>query len=619
MLVTIDFESYYDEDFTLKKLSTSEYIRDPRFRIISCGVKVDDQPTAMYWGQAEIQAAFDALDWDQVELLGHHTHFDGLVLSHHFGKIPKVYRDTLSMARALFPKARKNNLATLTERLGVQNKLPMPDFEGKKLEELTPEEREAVAVYNIGDVESCLAAYRKMLPDIPPEELDLIDITVRMFAAPVLQLDVPRAEAALAAAEAARAKAIEKCGLSEKDLGSAKKVGDALEALGVPPPMKPSPKQKNPDGSPKWVYAFAQTDLEFTALINHPDPVVAALVEARQEVKSTINLTRPKRLLRAGRDHRLPVYLNYCGAHTTRWSGGDKLNFQNFPRGGELRKCLLAPPGQVIVIVDSAQIEVRVLAWLAGERWLQDEFAKKGGDPYCAFGTRAYGRVITKADAERQLSKVCVLGLGYGMGAFKLQQTFAWGTYAPPINLPMEVCEGFVSTYRQTSQAVKALWDLLNDLVGDMAKGREGEYKCLSWGKDVVHLPNGMDLHYPGTEAVVQIKRLGGLLGGGARREIVLNGSYESYGGGRSKLYGGLMTENMVQALARVIVAEQMRQIAKRYRVVMMSHDEVVYLAPAAEAEEAYQFGLKIMSVPPAWAPEMVLSADGGYDEHYSK
>lgn len=613
MLVTLDFETFYDSDYTLKKMSTSEYIRHHRFKALSCGVKINGQPTKMYWGQDEIQAAFDELDWSKIELLGHHTHFDGLICSHHFRKVPGTYRCTLSMGRALFPKSKRNNLAELAKRLGVANKLEMPDFKGKQLEELTPEERQAVGTYNIGDVESCYAAYHEMLPLLPPEEMDLIDITVRMFADPVVTLDVEKAREELLGALTNRAAMIAKTGMTEKDLGSANKVAAALKALGVPPPTKTS----KTTGKEAW--AFAQTDLEFTALQNHSDPVVSALVEARLEVKSTISLNRPARLLRAGVDHALPVYLNYCGAHTTRWSGGDKLNFQNFPRGSELRKCLMAPPGYVMVVVDSSQIEVRVLAWLAGERWLQDEFSRGGGDPYCAFGTRAYGRVIVKGDLERQLSKVCVLGLGYGMGAFKLQLTFAWGTYAPAINLPIEVCEGFVTTYRQTSRNVVDLWAVLQDVVGDMAKGRHGSHRYISWEKDTIHLPNGMDLHYPDTQARVELRGFGGMASGGRRREVVLDGSYESFGGGRSKLYGGLMTENVVQALARVIVAEQMRQIAKRYRVVMMSHDEVVYLARADEAKEAYEFGERTMLVPPAWAPEMVLGMDGGYDVRYSK
>lgn len=611
MLITLDFETYHDADYTLKKLSTSEYIRDPRFEAINCAVMVDDGSAGVCWGPDEIDEALREIDWDEAEMLAHHAHFEGLILSHHFGVRPRTYRDTLSMARGIFPKTERNDLASVAERLGVSNKLPMPDFKGKRLKDLTPEERAAIATYVGGDVVSCYQAYHKMLPMLPAQELDLIDTTVRMFADPVLRLDRPRVEAELQREIARKTAEVATSGVDKSVLMSNDKLAEAILRAGVKPPMKRSAR------TGKMAWAMAQTDLEFTAMQKHPNQAVAALVKGRLAVKSTIGETRAVRLLRAGADEkRLPVYLNYCGAHTTRWSGGDKLNFQNLERGGELRKSLLAPPGTVLVVVDSSQIEVRVLAWLAGERWLLDAFAS-GHDPYCVFGERVYGRVITKGMPERQLSKVCVLALGYSMGAWKLQQTFAWGTHGPAVDLPMEECEGFVRTYRSSSRAIVALWGLLNAAIGDMAKGTEDAHKALSWGKDKILLPNGMTLHYPATKAVVEQQRLGAMFGDRVEERVV-DGSYQGPRS-RQKMYGGLVTENVVQALARVIVAEQMRQIARRYRVAMMSHDEVVFVAPAAEADEALAFGLAAMRKRPSWAPDIPVDAEGGYAENYSK
>lgn len=612
MLVTLDFETYYDADYTLKKLSTSEYIRDARFEAINCSLLIDDGTPFVVWGTDEIQYALDEIDWTDAELLAHHAHFEGLILSHHFAVKPRTYRDTLSMARGVFAKSERNDLATLAERLGVANKLAMPDFKGKRFKDLTEAEREAIGTYVKGDVLACYQAYEKLLPRVPAEEMDLINTTVRMFAQPRILLDVPRVEAELVREVARKEAEVIASGVDKSVLMSNDKLAAKMVELGVRPPTKVSPT------TGKVAWAMAQTDLEFTALQKFPDPRVAALVKGRLAVKSTIAETRAARLLTAGRGGQaLPIYLNYCGAHTTRWSGGDKMNFQNLERGGELRKSLLAPPGHVLVVVDSSQIEVRVLAWLAGERWLLDAFQRKE-DPYCIFGTRAYGHAITKADKEeRQNSKICVLALGYGMGAWKLQQTFAWGINGPAIDLPMEVCEGFVRTYRSSSQAVTGLWRRLADVIGDMSRGREGAYKCLSWRGDEVGLPNGMTLHYPDTHATFESRRMGPMFGNRVEDTVV----EASYRGSRSrqKLYGGLMTENMVQALARVIVAGQMAEIDRRYQAVMMSHDEVVYMVPEAEAQEALDFGLTAMRKRPAWAPDIPLDAEGGYAQNYSK
>jgi hypothetical protein len=624
MLVTLDFETFYDADYTLKKLSTSEYIRHPLFEAINCSIMLDDGSPRVYWGHEAIQEVLDEVDWDDAELLAHHCQFEGLILSHHFGVRPATYRDTLSMARGVFPKSQRNNLEVVAERLGVANKLAMPDFKGLRLKDFDAPMREAVSAYVQGDVVSCYQAYRKMLPMLPASELELIDITVRMFADPVLRLDVPAAQAEQARALAERSAQIDAAlpagTLEEKEkvLGSSAKVAAKLREYGVEPPMKISARTKKP------ALAMAQTDLEFTALQKYPDDRVQALVKGRLAAKSTIGASRVARLLHAAENGMcLPVYLNYCGAHTTRWSGGDKLNFQNLPRAEKgvahsaaLRRALLAPPGQVLVVVDSSQIEVRVLAWLAGEGWLLDAFAD-GADPYCIFGTKAYGRVVEKDTPERQLAKVCVLALGYGMGAWKLQQTFAWGTMGPAIDLPLEVCEGFVRAYRQTSRSIMALHRMLQAAIGDIAKGRDGAHKAIAWEKDKIHLPNGMTLHYPNTRAVVEQQRMGAMFGDRVEERII-DGSYDQ-ARGRGKLYGGLLTENVVQALARVVVAEQMRMISKRYRVVMMSHDEVVYLAPEAEAQAAYDFGLACMRTRPAWAPDLPLNADGAFAANYSK
>jgi hypothetical protein len=608
VLVTLDFETYHDKDYTLKKLSTSEYVRDRRFEALSCAIKIDDGPTTTYFGVRDITRALDSIRWTEATVLAHHAHFDGLILTHHFGRRPKRWACTLSMARGWLPRSEKNGLDAVAQRLGKGHKLEMPDIAGKHLVDLTEEEKEDLRVYNDADVDLCYGIFRDLVDQgFPERELDLIDVTVRMFAEPKLRLDRKRAKAELQREIEHRKTVIETCGAAEEELMSSAKFAAKLQELGAPVPTKISPR------TGKSTYAFAKTDEEFTAMKRYPDERVARLVEARLIVKSTINESRATRLIAAGRSSMsIPVYLNYCGAHTTRWSGGDKMNFQNLPRGGELRKSLIAPRGYVIVVADSSQIEARTLAWLAHEQWLLDAF-REGRDVYSEFASVAYGRTIAKADKlERQVGKVCILGLGYSMGAFKLRLFLL----NQGVDLPLTVCERLVDVYRRKNRCIVSLWDRLGDVIGDMYLGIFGEHGPLRWGKEHILLPSGLSLHYPDVRCTSAPEVRTPM---GTFRSKVYDGSYLTYAG-RTKIYGGLVTENVVQALARVVVGEQMLKIAERYPdIVLMSHDEVGFLAPAKDAEAALQYALQVMSTPPAWAPDIPLAAEGGFDKCYSK
>lgn len=621
MLVTLDFETYFDKDYTLTKLSTSEYIRDDRFEPISCSIKLGTNKPFCYFGKDAIELALSRIDWSKSILLCHHTQFDGLILSHWFGIRPARYADTLSMARALHPKSNSAGLEAVAKHYGKTNKLPMPEFKGKHVADLTSDEKDAIIAYNNADVQATYDIYEEMVRDFPVTELDLIDITCRMFCDPVLRVDVPLAEKELLEEQIRKADAISKSGVDIKVLSSNTKFVSALEALGVDVPTKPSPTV---DG--KRIPAVAKSDEALQALLSHPNSQVVALVEGRLAAKSTIGESRAQRMLDRGKHGSLPIYLAYCGAHTFRWSGGDKFNPQNFKQshkvGGKLREAIIAPPGHVLVVVDASQIEVRVLAWLAGEEWILDAF-RNNRDLYCEFGTGAYGRTITKADfEERFVSKTCVLLLGFGGGGPKLQVTIlnqSINQGMTPVRLPIEVCYGLVNSYREQCAKIKQLWKFLNDKgIAAMLSGNELEFMGLTFSKGKIRMPNGLDLLYPGLSANVVETRGSKFFKGGAPEESVHDASYLT-SKGRSKIYGGLLTENLVQCLARIIVGDAMRKIAERYRVVMMSHDENVFVVPESEAKDAYEWALTVMATPPSWAPDMPLKAEGGWDVCYSK
>lgn len=303
----------------------------------------------------------------------------------------------------------------------------------------------------------------------------------------------------------------------------------------------------------------------------------------------------------------------FVTGNTGRWSGGNKMNLQNLPRGSELRRSIVAPPGHKIVVCDSSQIEARVLAWLAGQENLLEQFRNKA-DVYSAFASVVYGRPIDRKrvdehgnkpdELEGIVAKVCVLGLGYQMGAPRLQETFATGMMGPKVEFSLEECRHFVNTYRTANIEISRLWQRMDHILRAASVGQEGSYKCLSWGKDYIRLPNGMFLHYPALT-------------------VTENDQIEYYNKfGISYIYGGLATENAVQALARIIVAEQMLDIIdadQDYTVMTMTHDEIVVICPDEKADACLDDMLRIMRTPPNWAPDLPLDAEGGYAQDYSK
>jgi DNA polymerase len=316
--------------------------------------------------------------------------------------------------------------------------------------------------------------------------------------------------------------------------------------------------------------------------------------------------------LEATRDgHKLPVLLQYCGAHTTRWSAGNKMNMQNLPAKGELRKSIHAPEGQVMCVIDSSQIEARMNLWLADDHEKLEIFRHydwgTGPDIYRVMASKIFNQPVHDiTDDERQLGKICVLALGYGMGAAKLQDTLATDKYNPRhLNLP--ACQRIVSIYRDTNDKIQQLWDRMEALISAMIAGIPIAYKALKFERNKMILPSGLAIHYEG---------LAGTHSAFTGRYV--NCSYINRKA-RVGVYGGLITENAVQALARCAVAEQMHTIAQRYRVVMMTHDEVVYLAPEKDAEEAIAWGVGIMKKPPAWAPDLPTNCEGKYARNYSK
>jgi hypothetical protein len=355
-IITIDFETYYADDYTLSSMTTEQYVRDPRFEVILVGVKVGTSP-AVWMLEEDFRRWAATVDWSRVAILAHHAHFDGLILAHHFGIIPALYLDTLSMARPVHGTEVGGSLAKLSVHYGLGEKgHEVINAKNKRLKDFSPEELAAYGGYCINDCELEYALFLRLAPQLPEIELWVIDSTVRWYTEPLFILNEQLLQDFLVYERARKEALLARVGADKKVLGSndkfaalLRKVADELN-IDLEPPTKVSPASGQP------IYAFAKSDPGMQALLDHPIDEIRWLAEARIAIKSTINETRTERLLRAGSaGRRVPVYLKYGGAHTHRWSGGDRMNFQNFERvpeeikkpgdewRGTLRKALEAP------------------------------------------------------------------------------------------------------------------------------------------------------------------------------------------------------------------------------------------------------------------------------------
>lgn len=597
-IVTIDFETYYDKEYSLSKMTTESYVRDSRFEVIGVGVKVNDGPVDFYSG-SNVSGFLNSLDYTNKAILCHNTAFDGAILSWLFGIKPKLWLDTMSMARPYHGTTIGCSLKALAKHYGLPEKGDeVINAISKRRSDFTAQAMAAYADYCVNDIEITYKLFRKLRKLVPASELRLIDLTIRMFTEPRFELDRAVLETHLDSVQQAKAKLLNKLspnGDHEKlkqVLMSNDIFADVLRKLGVDPPMKISQRTEKP------AYAFAKTDKEFQALLEHSSTAVQNLAAARIGVKSTLEETRTESFLAIERRGPLPIMLNYWGAHTGRFSGGDKINLQNLPRKGALRRAMKAPKGYVVVASDLSQIEARMLAYVAEQNDLVQSFAN-GDDVYSVFASEVYGRKITKADEkERFLGKTAILGLGYSMSAAKFIESVRILSKGK-ITIDEETATNVVSVYRRKNHKVTKFWRLCEHALAQMALGNSGQMgPYLRYEKNRIYMPNGVPLVYHGLYAST-------------------SSFYYDTRKGRESIYGGKLTENIIQGLARQVIAEMMVKTSERYRPALQVHDEIVYLVPETEAAEAVEYIKTAMSTPPHWADGLPVSCEVGVGPSY--
>ena len=600
MLVTLDFETYFDTKVSLTKLTTMDYVRHEKFKVWGVGIKIDHDETQWY-GEDEAEEAIQAIDWSEATLVCHNTPFDGYILTRYYGVTPKFYVDTAAMARALAPgqSARLKDCAIRqfpddeTMRKGEEL------INAKGIYDLDPETEEALAGYCIQDVDLTYALYRAMINKMPLKELELIDITCRMFCEPKL---IVNREALIAFRDQemkSSEDAIAASGIARKVLSSNQQFNDYIINMGIVPPTKVSPS------TGKTIPALGKNDKAFTQM-QKMYPEHQHIWDARTAVKSRINETRAQRFIDATHDDgTISVPLRYYAAHTGRFGGTEKINMQNMPRNSPLRKALCAPPNKLVFVADLSNIEARMLAWLADEDELLEQF-RNGDDIYSNLATKIYRRPINKHDdpTERFVGKTAVLGLGYGMGAPKFQATLEAGAMGPAMKFTTDEAYEVVNTYRNTYPGVQMLWKKLElKLANTINPSYTEDWHGLFFHDKKIYLPNGLALHYN------NLRYEGGKL------------TYDSRT--TESTWGGRITENVVQALSRIIVTDAILRIQADKSldadVVLTVHDEIVLISNDINPDATMAKLIAHMCTPPSWARDLPLDAEGGYDVNYSK
>jgi DNA polymerase len=602
-ILTIDFETYYDRDFSLSKMTTEEYIRSEQFETIGVAVKINDGDVEWFSGtEKETWKFLQKFDWANSVGLAHNAMFDMAILNWRYGISPKKIADTLSMARAIHGTEVGGSLATLAQHYQLGEKgTEVVNALGKRRIDFSDEDLSRYASYCVNDVDLTYRLFGCLVGGFPISELNLIDLTIRMFSEPVLELDPAVLRRHLTEVQDSKARLMENIESSKDMLMSNPQFAELLRSYGVEPPLKVSPT------TGKETYAFSKTDEEFKALLEHENEVVQALVAARLGVKSTIEETRTQRFIEIAGRGTMPIPLRYYAAHTGRWGGDDKVNMQNLPRSSPHKRAILAPQGHMMIDSDSSQIEARTLAWLAEQNDLVDAF-DRGEDVYKIMASAIYGKPVDQITKdERFVGKTTILGAGYGMGAKKFRAQLKNFN----VDLPQEECERIIMVYRQTYPMIPMLWREAGNALLAIANGQSaplGRPGVLAVeGTKGIRLPNGLHIKYP------NLRRWTNESG---KEELV----YDTKKGKAvipNRIYGGKVIENVCQALARIAIGEQMLLIAKKYRVVMTVHDAIACIVPTHEAETAREFVEMAMRIRPKWAPDLPLNCESGVGLSY--
>ena len=556
--IFIDFETYYDRDYSLTKMTTPEYVMHDKFKVLGLSYAINDGP--VLWA-----TELPDLDWANSEVIAHNCYFDAMILTLRYGIKARRWSCTLSISRALFPYNNSHSLKAMSGYLNIGEK-------GDGLTLGSSDADQKLIDYAIQDTELCRGIYNKLAHFLPESEQELLHITLRWGVEPTLVGNVEKLEVSADLEAAKRDDLILRSGLSEKVLNSNKKFEAWMVEEGLEVPMKTSKTAKI-----TWpVPALSKNDPEFHVCVAQY-PELDHVWKGRIAAKSNINILRPRTLAavcRAIPNHGLPVPLRYAGTHTLRWSGHDSYNMQNLPNGSVSRTAIEAPKGHVIVVADSSQIELRLNAWWSKEEAVLDVL-NAGKCIYIQTAAAHFGvpyETFDKSSPARKLGKAISLGCGYSMGAKKFRLFCASGPLGmdPMILTEREATEA-VNTYRTNNKNIANNWKIHEQWIQAMYTGEATRVGPLEIHKGCVVLPGGAMLFYPNLEAIPTVNHWG---------EVDTSWQY----GHNNHIYGARFQENCLGPNTEVLTSEgwiPIIKVTKAHRLwdgkAWVTHEGLIY------------------------------------------
>ena len=635
-IAIVDLETYWAVGHSLTKMSPIAYCMHPDTEIISCAFKFGNEPTVVAFGEQQVRDVCDSVDWSEYWLVGHNmSGFDAMILSWRLGIKPKLWGCTLAMARPIHAKDVGLSLAKLVEhyKLGVKDQSALVATKGKRLADFTEQEVAEMQKYNADDVDQCYALLLRLIKRTRKDEVRLIDMTIRMLVEPQFDVDMDLLTTTLADESARKQAMLIECadvmGIRSLDmtdeeaaqecltvLSSANKFAMFLEALRIDVPTKISPT------TGKEIPALAKTDEEFLSLQGHQNALVATAAAARLDAKSTILQTRIQAFMDAANAHpckKVPIPLKYYGADTTgRWSGWG-YNPQNLPRvnpydpkpSDALRSSLVAPSGCKIVVADLSGIELRVnhFLWQVPSSMKMYQADPEKADLYRDFASKLYDIPPDQVSKQqRQVGKVAHLGLGFGAGHVTFQKV---AKLMGGVDITEDESRDIVDRWRYEYNEICMGWKTCHKALPTILRGAEGA-SVDPWGfvtpvEGGLRTPKGM-IRYPDLRIEYDDER---------------NQQEFWYGNGRNcaRIYAGKIDENIVQHLARCVIADNALTVQRELGLnpALMVHDELVYVVDEDAAPGILNDVQSIMRTPPEWWPELVTWSEGSIGNNYGE